>query len=238
MKLFQKKYLVVASLASLILALPAQGSVNKDVRVGDGETAGGAHTVNGSVKIGQNATLTGDIGTVNGSVRVGDGSQIEDAGTVNGSVRLGDNVRSEDLESVNGGITIGAGSTVDGNVETVNGGVKLGNGGEISGSVENINGDIRFDGATVGGNVSTVNGDVELLEQSVVKGDIIVEKPRGSSWGNNKKPKIVIGPGSRVEGSIKLEREVRLYISETAEVGDVEGEMSMADAIRFSGKKP
>jgi hypothetical protein len=31
---------------------------------------------------------------------------------------------------------------------------------------------------------------------------------------------------------------VKLYISETAEVGGVVGEMSMNDAIRFSGKHP
>jgi hypothetical protein len=51
-------------------------------------------------------------------------------------------------------------------------------------------------------------------------------------------PRIVIGPGSRVEGVIHLEREVKLYISESAEVGGVEGVMTLDDATRFSGKKP
>ena len=37
---------------------------------------------------------------------------------------------------------------------------------------------------------------------------------------------------------IRLEREVELYISESAEVGGVKGKMSMDDAVRFSGKKP
>ena len=41
-----------------------------------------------------------------------------------------------------------------------------------------------------------------------------------------------------MEGVIKLEREVKLYISENAEVGGVEGVMSMDDAVRFSGKRP
>jgi hypothetical protein len=54
----------------------------------------------------------------------------------------------------------------------------------------------------------------------------------------SRKPRIVVGPGSRVEGKIILKREVELFISETAEVGGVEGEMSMDDAIRFSGKRP
>ena len=51
-------------------------------------------------------------------------------------------------------------------------------------------------------------------------------------------PKITIGPESRVDGVIHLEREVKLFISESAEVGGVEGEMSMDDAVRFSGKRP
>ena len=72
-----------------------------------------------------------------------------------------------------------------------------------------------------------------------IEGDLIVEKPGG--WGWNKEsniPRVVIGPGSRVEGTIRLEREVKLYISESAEVGGVEGEMTMDDAVRFRGKRP
>jgi hypothetical protein len=71
-----------------------------------------------------------------------------------------------------------------------------------------------------------------------VKGDLIVDKPSG--WGRNKnsKPRIVIGPGSTIEGVIKLEHEVELYVSTTAKVGGVSGVMSMDDAIRFSGKTP
>jgi hypothetical protein len=51
-------------------------------------------------------------------------------------------------------------------------------------------------------------------------------------------PEIIIGPGSRLHGTIQLERVVKLYISESAEVGGVSGEMSMSDAIRFSGAHP
>ena len=95
-------------------------------------------------------------------------------------------------------------------------------------------------GAEVGGNIETVNGDIELYGSSVVKGDIVVNKQSGWGWGKSKKrkPRVVIGPGARVEGKIVLEREVELFISETAEVSRVEGEMSMDDAVRFSGKRP
>jgi len=48
----------------------------------------------------------------------------------------------------------------------------------------------------------------------------------------------VIGPGSTVEGVIDLEREVDLYISASANVGGGKCEMSMDDAVRFSGDKP
>ena len=72
---------------------------------------------------------------------------------------------------------------------------------------------------------------------AVIKGDLVVEKPGG--WNNNKRePRIVIGPGSRIEGKIVLEREVELFISESAEVGGVEGLMTLDDAVRFSGDKP
>ncbi len=68
----------------------------------------------------------------------------------------------------------------------------------------------------------------------------MVEKSSGWGWGKSRsrKPRIVIGPGSRVQGAIILKREVELYISDTAEVGGVEGEMTMDDAVRFSGDRP
>ena len=103
-----------------------------------------------------------------------------------------------------------------------------------------MNGQINLSGAEVGGDVSTVTGDVNVVDGSVVKGDLVVEKPSNWGWGNknNRKPRIVIGPGSTVEGVINLEREVELYISTTANVGGVSGVMSMDDAIRFDGNKP
>jgi hypothetical protein len=42
----------------------------------------------------------------------------------------------------------------------------------------------------------------------------------------------------RVEGALVLEREVELFISDSAEVGSVEGVMSIDDAVRFSGDRP
>jgi DUF4097 and DUF4098 domain-containing protein YvlB len=228
-------------LLSLLLAVPVYGAtVNKSIKIPNGGESDGASSVNGSITVGDGAVVTGSVNTVNGSIRVGNDATIENANTVNGSVRLGDRVSAEDLDTVNGSITVGENSSADGEIETVNGKINLGKGSEVSDDVSNVNGAMTFEGATIGGNVTTVNGDVELTDGAVIAGDLTIEKAKG--WGFPKKksrlPKIVIGPGCRVEGVIDLEREVKLYISETASVGGVQGVMSLDDAVRFEGARP
>ncbi|MDJ0712408.1 MAG: hypothetical protein QNJ14_18625 [Woeseiaceae bacterium] len=225
----------------MLLSVPAFGaSINKSIKIGAGEEAGGATSVNGSISVGADAVVTGNLKTVNGTIRVDAGAQIQKASTVNGGLRISENVRSENLSTVNGSVKVGAGASVDGDVSAVNGRITLERGASTADGVANVNGQIELSGATVGGNIETVNGDIELADQSIVRGDIRVEKPGGWGWGKEKrrKPRIVIGPGSRVEGDIDVERKVELYISDTAEVGGVTGEMSMDDAERFSGERP
>jgi len=239
-KLMSKSAFTIG-LLFMLLSLPALGaSINKSIKIGAGEEASGATSVNGSITVGADAVVTGNLKTVNGTIRVDAGAQIEKASTVNGGLRLSDNVRSENLSTVNGSVKVGESANVDGDVAAVNGRISLERGTTVSEGVGNVNGQIELSGATVGGNVETVNGDIELANQSIVRGDIIVEKPGGWSWGKEKrrKPRIVIGPGSRVEGEIHVEREVELFISDSAEVGGVSGEMSMDDAERFSGERP
>ena len=72
-------------------------SINKSVKIGAGEEAGGASSVNGSISVGDNATVTGNLKTVNGSIRVDAGASIEKASTVNGGLRLADDVKAEGL---------------------------------------------------------------------------------------------------------------------------------------------
>ena len=160
--------------------------------------------------------------------------------TVNGSVSIGSDVSAGSLETVNGSISLGEKSTAAGAVEAVNGRIQLAKGSEVTEDVSNVNGDISLVGSEVGGDLSTVNGDVALSDGAVLKGDLIVEEPSSWGWSSKKSrtPEIVIGPGSRVEGVLRLEREVKLFISESAEVGGVEGVMSMDDAVRFSGDRP
>jgi len=225
----------------MLMAVPVYGaSVNKSIKVAAGSESDGESSVNGSITVGEGAVVSGSLGTVNGAVRVGDNAQVKSVETVNGSLTIGSDVKSGELSTVNGAIEVGAETNVDGAIETVNGKISLDTGSSVSGSVENVNGSISLVGSEIGGNLTTVNGDIDLSDASAIKGDIIVEKPGGWNFSITKSriPEITIGPGSRVDGKIRLEREVKLFISDTAKVGGVEGEMSMDDAVRFSGKRP
>ena len=239
-KLVTKSAFTVGLLV-LLMSVPALGaSINKSIKVAAGEEAGGATSVNGSISVGDDATVTGNLKTVNGSIRVDSGATIESASTVNGGLRLADGVKADSLSTVNGSINVGEKGVIDGEISAVNGRISIGGGTRIDDDVGNVNGQIGLSGAEVGGDLSTVNGDIELSDGAVVKGDLVVEKPSNWSWGKEKsrKPRIVIGPGSRVEGTLRLERKVDLFISESAEVGGVSGEMTLDDAVRFSGERP
>lgn len=225
----------------MLLAVPAlAGTINKNIKIGAGEESAGASSVNGSISVGEEAVVTGNLKTVNGTIRVDNLATIERASTVNGSIRIGDRVKAESLETVNGSIRLDSGCTVDGGIGAVNGRIVLAEGSSVAGDVRNVNNPIELTGSTVGGNIETVNGDIELNDGSVLKGNLVVEKNKGWGWGksSHRMPRVVIGPGSRVEGSLILEREVELFISESAEVGGVEGEMTLEDAVLFSGKRP
>ena len=225
---------------ALLLMVPAHGhSLNKSIKVGAGSETGGQSSVNGSITVGEGAVIDGSLETVNGSIRVDENVTLEDAETVNGTIRIASGSSADDVSSVNGSIRLGENVTVGGEVEVVNGKISLDTGTKVADGVSNVNGEITLTGAEVGGNLSTVNGDVTLTAGSTLYGDLIVEKPGGWGWKNNKRrPKIIIGPESKVLGNIVLEREVELYISNSGEVGGVRGEMSMDDAVRFSGSTP
>ena len=229
------------ALLILLMSVPAMGAtVNKSVKIEAGTEASGATSVNGSISVGEDAIVSGNVKTVNGTIRVDEGATIEKASTVNGGIKIADGVKSEGLSTVNGSVKVAEKVSVDGAIEAVNGRITVENGSTVSKSVSNVNGQIGLAGAEIGGDVETVNGDINLEDGAVVKGDLVVEKSSGWGWGKSKsrKPRIVIGPGSRVEGAIILKREVELFISDTAEVGRVEGKMTMDDAVRFSGERP
>jgi DUF4097 and DUF4098 domain-containing protein YvlB len=244
MKNYLSKSTITVSLLTILalsVAVPASAhGVNKSVKIAAGNTSSGESSVNGSISVGSGAIVTGDLSTVNGRIRVDSDATVEDVSTVNGGLRIDSGSKTESLSTVNGGINVAENVTVDGKIEAVNGEIDLGKGSEVRRDVSNVNGEIELRASKVGGDVSTVSGDVELADGAEVMGDVIVEKPNGWGWNEKKSrtPEIVIGPGSKVHGDIRLERVVKLFISESAEVGGVTGEMSMDDAVRFSGNKP
>ncbi len=228
-------------LLALLLVTPANAlGINKSINIEAGSQAEGASTVNGSITVGSGATVTGTLETVNGAIRIEKNAVIEDAGTVNGSIKIASGVKAEDIEGVNGSIRIGENVTIKGEVSVVNGRIGVDSGSTISDGVSNVNGEITITGAEIGGDLSTVNGDVSLTDGANLHGNLTIEKPGGINWGkgNSRKPRIIVGPGSKVGGEIIAEREIELYISDTAEVGGVSGVMSMDQAVRFSGKQP
>jgi len=229
-----------SALLMLMLLLPAHAAnVNKSIRIGDGIESDGHSTVNGSITVGDDARISGSLDTVNGTIRVGEGTVIEDAETVNGSIRLDHDTSARNISGVNGSIRLGERVTVSGEVSVVNGKIETAAGTSIKRDVSNVNGEIEISGTEIGGDLSTVTGDVLLEGDSVVRGDLLIEKPRGWNSGrSSRKPRVVIGPGAQVVGTVELEHEVKLYISETASVGGVSGVMSLEDAVRFSGKRP
>lgn len=227
-------------LLALLLAAPAHGlSLNKSIKVAAGTETAGQSSVNGSISVGEGAVIDGSLETVNGSIRVDENVSLHDAETVNGSIRIGSGSSTDDVSSVNGSIRLGENVKVGGEIEAVNGKITLDTGTRVTNGVSNVNGEITLVGAEVGGDLATVNGDVTLDEGSTLRGDLVMEKPGGWGWGKEKrKPQVIIGRDSRVLGQVVLEREVELYLHDTAEVGGVTGVMSLDDAIRFSGDRP
>lgn len=176
---------------------------------------------------------TGSVSRVNGSITIEDGATAESATTVNGSITLGKQAAASNATTVNGGITLNEGAKVSGSITTVNGSLRLANGADVGGSATNVNGSIKLEGAHVGGDIETVNSDIDVGAQSRVDGDINMKKNSGISFGKEV-PRVVIGPGATVQGTMKFERPVKLYVSDSATIGAVEG----ATAEKFSGPAP
>jgi hypothetical protein len=190
--------------------------------------------VNGSVHVA--AGTPGEAAeTVNGDIRLDDNATVTSASTVNGSVHLGAHAAAQSVETVNGSISLDAGAKVSGNADTVNGTLTLRDGSEVAGALTNVNGSIKLDAAHVGGGIKTVNGDILINANSHVEGGILVEQEHGFfvHFGIGI-PRIVIGPGAVVQGEMRFQRKVKLYVSDKATIGTVSG----ATPIAFSGNEP
>ena len=190
--------------------------------------------VNGSIRI-DPARSVGDLSTVNGSIEIGEGTRAAEIETVNGSIRLEPRVIAESVETVNGSVRIGRESQVLESAETVNGRITLDPRTQVGGSLETVNGDLLLEEARVSGQLRTINGDINVGADSRVGGGILIEKSKG--WGiglHRNVPTVVIGPRAVVDGTLRFEREVKLYVSRSATIGPVEG----ATPVLFDGEAP
>ncbi len=166
----------------------------------------------------------GDLETVNGGVSVGDRTRTGDVESVNGGIEIGARASTGGISTVNGGVTVGAGTVVSGDIETVNGSVLVERGSQVSGGVETVNGSIGLIGTQLGKGIETVNGDITVGVDSHVGGDIRIEKSTFGFWSKpSRKPRVVIGPRAVVDGSLRFEREVALYVHRSARIGAVSG---------------
>lgn len=211
--------------AALVVALTAcDGSFDSD----------GSHSVNGSLHVSAGKDPT-DVTTVNGGIRVDDNAAVLTATTVNGSIHLGAHATATSLHTVNGAISLGAGAHVSGSAGSVNGELSLADGVEVSGSLSNVNGKIALSAAHVAGGISTVDGSISVMGASSVEGGILVKKPTGFGFSFGEDiPRIVIGPGATVQGELRFERKVRLFVSDKATIGAVMG----ATPEPFTGDSP
>ena len=188
--------------------------------------------VTGSIDIadGQHAE---DLSTVNGAIRVGAGGVVERAHTVNGSIELEARASASELKTVNGSIELQESARVAGSVHTVNGRLNLEKGAEVSGDLANVNGRIHVAAAHVGGGIDSTNAGIDL-DNARIDGGIHLHKSEGFSVERSEPPRIVIGPGSEVKGPLQFDRPVKLYVSDRATIGSVQG----ASAIKYSGDTP
>jgi hypothetical protein len=165
----------------------------------------------------------GDLDTVNGGISLHKGAKAGGVETVNGGITAEDDVQVNSLETVNGGINAGERVKVAQGAETVNGGIRFNFNSHIGGDVTTVNGGITIKQSEVGGQVHTVSGDITIGARSVVHGGILIEKTHGISWGKPRIPRVVIGPNAVVNGQLRFEREVELFVHTSAKIGAVSG---------------
>ena len=213
----------------------------------------GSHSVNRSVSVNANSELD-DVSSVNGDVALTTGANAKDLSNVNGDIELGGNNTVQDITNVNGSIKTAKTLHVNGDISSVNGLIELGLDSRISGELSTVNGALNYAGGSVGKDISTVNGDVKLgavtvqgnvsttwgdvvLNGAAITGELRVKKPRVSNWWGKdpQPPRIVLGAGARIAGSITLEQPAKIYVHQNAQLPTITGEMVDGAVVRFTG---
>lgn len=174
---------------------PAAGASTAAATQADGDGSG--VRVGGTVVVGPNETVRGDVTAIAGTVVI--------RGTVEGN-----------LEAYGGGVVITEGGTVTGRVRIYGGSVRIG--GTVGGSALAYGGSVTLDGdALVRGTFGAVGGNVELA--GTVRGDanVIAESvrlaPTAHVTGNLNYQGNLENEGGRVEGQIRESSELALVPS-------------------------
>jgi hypothetical protein len=197
------------------------------------DTGGSYNTINGSIHVVAGKPAEG-ASTINGSIKIDDDATVDSVSTVNGSIHLGARATAKSLTSVNGSITVNENSRTS-YVKAVNGDLTVNDGAQVSGALTNVNGKIGVHAAHIGGGIHTVEGDISILGSAHVDGGILVEKRSGFRMSRHSgDPTIIIGPGAEVQGELRFEHEVHLFVSDHASIGTVTG----ATVVTFSGDNP
>lgn len=154
---------------------------------------------------------------------------------MNGSIQLAESSRAIRVDSLNGGLHVGESARVEDDVTSVNGGIRVASGVSVGGDVSTRNGTIVLDRSRIDGSIETTNGDIHIGSGSHVKGGLRVHDAPLSFFGwRHRNPKIVIGPDVVIEGELRFDRDVDLYVSDRAQVGRIRG----AEPKRFAGDEP
>lgn len=219
----------------LALVLGACSALADSFTLSDGSTHDkDISLVNGRIDIGSECRINGNVSNVNGRIQIGSGSRAHQISNVNGRISLAEDVEIDgDVSSVNGRIELGHNARVSGEVESVNGRISVSEGVAIDGGITSVNGRIEMRGARAASLV-TNNSSVLLDEGTVIAGELRIRKSKGINFNAGSPPKIVIGRDVTVEGPLKFEREVELFVHESASVGEITG----AEAATYSGNEP
>ncbi|MBN1561173.1 hypothetical protein JW998_13045 [candidate division KSB1 bacterium] len=197
---------IVLVFLMLAFSVSAKTTVNKSIRIDEGERhAGGCTSVNGSIVVEQGAEVTGGCKTVNGSIKIARDCTVARLQSVNGSIRVGEKTE------------------IRSGIDTVNGSIHCEEGVHINGSIETVNGSMNLQGTEVEDGITTYNGDVALTRKSIVHDDIIIKDSKGHN--NRKEPLRITIDDSIVDGDIINREEDIVVIVYLKNDGQVRGDI-------------
>ncbi|MEQ8822698.1 MAG: hypothetical protein RLY93_20870 [Sumerlaeia bacterium] len=205
--------------------------------IADGAILASIDSGSGNVEVG-NFAVVGRIGIVSGNLTIGEGGSTGPIEMTSGNVTLaGSNFVEGSIESVSGNVTGGENVSVSRNVEVLSGNIAFGPESKVGGRVESISGTVTLDGVRVSDKVDTVSGaitirggkvkggvksafgDITLADGakveegvSIYRNDRLPQSPPGP-------PRILIGPDVEIEGGLKFERPVELFVHPSASIG-------------------